>query len=113
MTCIGVYGVVSYSVTQRTREIGIRVALGAEVRNVIELVVGQGAGLGATGIAVGVVASLWATRLVRASLYQVSALDPWVFAAATVAILGVTVLASYLPARRATRIDPVSALRSE
>jgi len=113
MTCIGVYGVVSYSVTQRTHEIGIRIALGAESSNVLELVVGQGTMLAVIGMMIGIVASFWATRLVRASLYEVSALDPWVFIASAAAILIVTVVASYLPARRATMIDPVSALRSE
>jgi len=113
MTCIGVYGVVSYSVTQRTHEIGIRIALGAESNSILELVVGQGTTLAAIGMVIGLAASFWATRLVRASLYEVSALDPWVFIAAAAAILTVTIVASYLPARRATMIDPVSALRSE
>ena len=113
MTCIGVYGVVSYSVTQRTHEIGIRIALGAEARSVLELVVGQGTTLSAIGTIVGIAASFWATRLVRASLYEVSAVDPWIFVAAAAGILAVTILASYLPARRATRIDPVTALRAE
>jgi predicted permease len=113
MTCIGVYGVVSYSVTQRTREIGIRIALGADVQSVLGLVVGQGTILAGVGTAIGVVTSLWATRLVRTSLYEVSALDPWVFAATAAGILLVTAIASYLPARRATAIDPVAALRTE
>jgi putative ABC transport system permease protein len=113
MTCIGVYGVVSYSVTQRTHEIGIRIALGAESKSILELVVGQGTTLAGIGMTIGLAASFWATRLVRASLYEVSALDPWIFIAAAAAILVVTVVASYLPARRATMIDPVSALRSE
>lgn len=113
MTCIGVYGVVSYSVTQRTHEIGIRIALGAESSNVLELVVGQGTTLAAIGLVIGIAVSFWATRLVRGSLYEVSALDPWVFVSAAAAILVVTILASYLPARRATMIDPVTALRAE
>ncbi len=113
MTCIGVYGVVAYSVIQRTHEIGVRIALGAESRSVLELVVGQGTTLAAIGTVIGIAVSFWATRLVRASLYEVSALDPWVFVAAAAAILVVTIVASYLPARRATMIDPVSALRSE
>jgi putative ABC transport system permease protein len=113
MTCIGIYGVVSYSVTQRTHELGVRIALGAESHSVLELVVGQGTTLAAIGLVVGIAASLWATRLIRASLYEVSALDPWIFIAAAAAILVVTILASYIPARRATRIDPVRALRSE
>jgi putative ABC transport system permease protein len=113
MTCIGVYGVVSYSVTQRTREIGIRIALGADMQSVLGLVVAQGTALAGVGTVVGVAISLWATRLVRTSLYEVSALDPWVFVAVTAGVLVVTALASYLPARRAARIDPMAALRTE
>lgn len=113
MTCLGVFGVVSYSVTQRTREIGVRVALGADAHSVLSLVVGQGTVLSAAGTVIGIAASFWATRLIRASLYEVNAIDPCVFVATASAILAVTTLASYLPARRAMAIDPVTALRAE
>ena len=113
MACLGLYGVVSYSVVQRTHEIGVRVALGAERASVVRLVLRQGVVLAAVGAAIGVVVALWATRFIAASLYEVRLLDPTVFVSTAAGLLGIAVLASLLPARRATRIDPMIALRAE
>jgi ABC-type antimicrobial peptide transport system permease subunit len=110
---IGIYGVISYIVSQRTREMGIRLALGAPEGTVAMMVVKQGAILGAAGIILGLAGALGLTRLMEALLYGVSTSDPMTFAGVTV-VLGVTALtASYLPARRAARADPVEALRAE
>ena len=113
MACLGLYGVVSYSVVQRTHEIGVRVALGAQRASVMTLVLRQGLALAAAGAAIGIVVALWATRFIAASLYEVKPLDPTVFVSTAAGLLGVAVLASFLPARRATRIDPMIALRAE
>ena len=111
LATIGVYGVVSFAVAQRTREIGVRVALGATRGDVLRLVVGQGMGILVVGGVLGIVAALAATRVLRALLYDVAPSDPVTFAA-IVALLGLAVaVASWLPARRATRIAPVEALR--
>ncbi len=108
---IGIYGVMSFSVAQRTREIGIRMALGAERRNVLMLVVGQGIALAGAGVIVGLAAALAATRVLRALLFDVAPSDPVTFASIIVLLLGAALLASWLPARRATRVDPTQALR--
>jgi putative ABC transport system permease protein len=113
MACLGLYGVVSFSVVQRTREIGVRVALGAERAPVMMLVLRQGLVLALLGASIGFVAALWATRFIAASLYEVKPLDASVLALTAAALLGVAIVASYLPARRATRIDPMIALRAE
>ncbi len=110
---IGIYGVMSHGVAQRVDEIGIRRALGAEGREVVRLVVRQGMALTAHGIAIGLVAAFFATRLLAAFLHEVSATDPWTFGAVAVGVVGVALLASWIPARRASRIDPMQALRVE
>ena len=110
---IGIYGVMSYLVAQRTQEMGIRLALGATGGAVIALVVGRAAKLAALGVAVGIIGALLATRWLEALLYHVSATDPVTFVGVPLLFLAVAVIASYAPARRATRIDPVRALRAE
>ena len=109
----GVYGVLSYAVSQRTQELGIRMALGASTRDVLALTVGQGLRLVAAGVVAGLVGALAVTRVIGTLLYDVTPTDPISFAAVIVVLGGVGLLASYLPARRAMRIDPVTALRSE
>ncbi|HVX41171.1 MAG TPA: ABC transporter permease [Gemmatimonadaceae bacterium] len=113
LSAVGLYGVIAYSVTQRTREIGIRVALGAEPASIAGLVVGSGLRLATVGIVAGAAAALVATRTLSSMLYGVSTNDPLTFAVITLGVAGVAVLASYVPARRALRIDPVDALRAE
>ena len=113
LAAIGLYGVVSFSARQRTREIGVRVALGASDRDVRRLIVGQGMLVAAIGIVLGLGASVALTRVVSSYLVGVSATDPVTFAGVPLVLLGVSALASYLPARRATAIDPVRALREE
>ena len=113
LAAVGLYGVVSYSVSQRTREIGIRIALGASHKSVLRLVVGQGISLSLIGVAIGVIASLFLTKLMATLLFGVSATDPITFVAISVLLIGVTTLASVVPARRAMRVDPMVALRYE
>jgi len=105
--------VVAYAVAQRTHEIGVRVALGAEQRDVLRLVVGRGLGLTATGVATGVLGAAGFTRVLRSQLYGVSPFDPLSFALTALLLVAVALLASYLPARRATQVDPMVALRHE
>ena len=111
LATVGLYGVISYGVTQRTREIGVRVALGAEPSAVARLVVGNGLRLAVAGVAIGAVASVGATRALSGMLFGVSATDPATFVAITIVVAAIALLASYIPARRALRIDPVEALR--
>jgi predicted permease len=113
LAAIGIYGVLSYSVSRRTREIGVRMALGAAPRSVVRMVVGESMGPVLAGAAIGFVAALAATRLLHALLFEVSATDPFTFMAVTAVLLAVAVLASVLPAWRASRVDPLTALRSE
>jgi predicted permease len=108
---VGLFGVLSYSVAQRAREIGVRSALGAQVRDIVALVVRQSVAIATTGLAVGLTASLWLTSALRGYLFGVTARDAVSFAAVAVVLLGVAVLASIVPARRAARVDPVRVLR--
>lgn len=113
LAAIGIYGVVSYSVAQRAKEIGIRLALGAERRTVLRLVFAQGARIAGAGIVMGSAASLWLTRLMTKLLFGVSAVDPSTFAGVAAVLAAITMLACYVPARRAIRVDPLIALRHE
>jgi ABC-type antimicrobial peptide transport system permease subunit len=110
---VGIYGVISYSVAQRTREIGIRMALGARQESVRGMFVRNGLTLTGIGIGFGLAGAVALTRLMSALLFGVSALDPLTYAVVPLGLLGAAFVASYLPARRATVIDPVQALRSE
>ena len=113
LAAIGIFGVISYSVAQRTRELGIRIALGAQARGVLRLVLGGALRLAAAGVLVGLIGAFALTRFLSAFLFGVSANDPATFAAVALVLGAVALLASYLPAWRATRVDPLVALRTE
>ena len=113
LAAVGLYGVMAYSVSQRIQEIGIRMALGARPRDVLALTVGQGMRLTLLGLAAGVLVALAVTRVLTGLLVHVSATDPLIFAGASLFLAAVALAASYLPARRATRIDPNVALRCQ
>jgi putative ABC transport system permease protein len=113
LTAVGIYGVVAYSVAQRTRELGIRMALGAQRKDVLKLILRQGLVLVAWGSAIGLVACYWLSRLVSSQLYGVSPSDPATLVSVAVLLAAVALIASYIPARRATKVDPLVALRYE
>jgi ABC-type antimicrobial peptide transport system permease subunit len=113
LAVIGIFGVMSYSVVQRTREIGIRVALGADRNEILRLVVGQGAALALIGISAGLAGALVLTRYLRSLLFETSSTDPATFAGVSISLCVAALAASYFPARRATSVDPMQALRYE
>jgi putative ABC transport system permease protein len=110
---VGVYGVMAYSVSQRTQEIGVRMALGATAASVFRMMIGDAMRLVAIGVVAGVVAAAWLSRFLTSLLFQTERFDPWTFVATALVLTLVAALASFVPARRGTRIAPVEALRAE
>jgi putative ABC transport system permease protein len=113
LALIGIYGVVSYAVSMRTKEIGVRVAMGAQKTNVLQLVIGHGLRIAGVGIVIGLAGALAVTKFLANQLYGVSSRDPWIFGGVALLLAGAAVAASYVPARRAMKVDPMVALRYE
>jgi putative ABC transport system permease protein len=113
LAAVGIYGVMSHLVTQRTREIGIRMAMGAQAADVLRMVVGQGMKLAIAGTVIGVALAVAIARVISSMLFGVTARDPLTFAATSLVLISVALLACYLPARRAAKVDPTIALRHE
>ncbi len=113
LAAVGIFGVTARMVGRRKRELAIRMAVGADGGNLVKMVVGQNLGFGLVGTAVGAVAAFWLTRYVGRFLYGVEALDPLTYITVCTFVLTVTVVASYIPARRSSRVDPVEVLRAE
>jgi ABC-type antimicrobial peptide transport system permease subunit len=110
---VGIYGTISYVVSRRTREIGIRMALGAQAKDVRRMVVAQGGSVALVGVAIGLVAAVLSARWLETLLFEVNARDPLVFAVVSVVMICVALIASYLPARRASAVNPVEAMRTD
>jgi putative ABC transport system permease protein len=113
LAAIGIYGVISYSVTQRTQEIGVRMALGAQQGDVLRLVLREGAALAAAGVVIGVGGAFIATPLIRSWLFGIERTDPATIAGTALSLVAIALAASYLPARRASRVDPLVAMRAD
>jgi putative ABC transport system permease protein len=113
LAAIGLYGVMSFSTTRRTREFGLRVALGAKPRDITRMVIGEGLSLAATGVALGAIVAFWLTRWLQELLFGIGAADPLTYVLVGALLISVAVASCYFPARRAVRADPLAALRSE
>jgi len=113
LAAAGIYGVMSYAVARRTREVGIRMALGATAASVLKLVLGEGMALAGVGVAIGIAGSMGLTRLLASQLYRTSATDPAAFIIVSAALIAVAGIAALIPASRAARVDPIIALREE